>query len=123
MDVVLPWLYLKGISTGQMADALSVFIGANAKMILFAGHQPCQGAVVRRIRPLASPPSRRGYQGVNMGEGGIYAKPRGDEHKLCILVLIASTNGARRRFSPLRTVFASRHRAGGKYSSAARDGA
>jgi hypothetical protein len=31
LDAALPWLYLKGFSTGQMAEALSVLVGPDAK--------------------------------------------------------------------------------------------
>lgn len=31
LDAALPWLYLKGISTGQMAEALAVLVGPGAK--------------------------------------------------------------------------------------------
>lgn len=31
LDAALPWLYLKGISSGQMAEALSVLVGPEAK--------------------------------------------------------------------------------------------
>lgn len=83
IDVALPWLYLKGISTGQMADALSVLVGANAK-----GFSP---QVVSRLKEQWSAEYDRlrhcRLDGDIWGDG-IYATPRGDEHKLCILVLI-----------------------------------
>jgi len=31
MDVALPWLYLHGVSTGDMREALAVLVGAEAK--------------------------------------------------------------------------------------------
>jgi putative transposase len=31
LDAALPWLYLKGVSSGQMAEALSVLVGPEAK--------------------------------------------------------------------------------------------
>jgi len=31
LDPALPWLYLKSFSTGQMAGALSVLVGPDAK--------------------------------------------------------------------------------------------
>ena len=31
LEAALPWLYLKGISTGEMSDALEVLVGSEAK--------------------------------------------------------------------------------------------
>lgn len=30
MEAALPWLYLKGVSTGEMAEALKLLVGSNA---------------------------------------------------------------------------------------------
>lgn len=48
LDAVLPWLYLKGISSGQMAEALAVLVGPEAKGLsapVSAGRQPSEGSV------------------------------------------------------------------------------
>ena len=39
METVLPWLYLKGISTGDFSEALAALLGKNAKG-LSAGTNP-----------------------------------------------------------------------------------
>lgn len=42
MEAALPWLYLKGISTGEMSEALSVLVGPDAN-----GLSP---GVIRRLK-------------------------------------------------------------------------
>ena len=34
LEAALPWLYLKGVSRGEMSESLKVFIGADAKNLL-----------------------------------------------------------------------------------------
>lgn len=83
----LPWLYLRGISTGDMQEALSVLLGDEAK-----GLSP---AVVSRLKAQWADD----YQAWNRRDlsqeryvyvwaDGIYSTLRGEDDRLCLLVLI-----------------------------------
>ena len=86
IDEALPWLYLKGVSTGNMQEALSAFVGVNAK-----GFSPC---VVSRLKHKWLEEykqwSRRKLddEWVYLWMDGIYSNPRGDEHRQCVLVVM-----------------------------------
>ncbi len=45
LEAVLPWLYLKGVSSGEMGEALRVLVGPEAEVILPAG----SGHLVKRL--------------------------------------------------------------------------
>lgn len=87
VEAALPWLYLRGISTGDMQEALSVLLGDEAK-----GLSP---AVVSRLKAQWADD----YQAWNRRElaqeryvyvwaDGIYSTLRGEDDRLCLLVLI-----------------------------------
>jgi len=87
VEAALPWLYLRGISTGDMQEALSVLLGDEAK-----GLSP---AVVSRLKAQWADD----YQAWNQRDlsqeryvyvwaDGIYSTLRGEDDRLCLLVLI-----------------------------------
>ena len=87
LDAALPWLYLKGISTGQMAEALEVLVGPDAK-----GLSP---GVVSRLKrqwqeEYAQWRRRRldQHRWVYVWADGIYSGLRADDQRLCALVII-----------------------------------
>jgi putative transposase len=47
VSAALPWLYLKGISTGDMSEALSVLLGEDAKGVIGERSKSSEGAVGR----------------------------------------------------------------------------
>ena len=86
VEEVLPWLYLKGVSTGDFAEALSALLGPEAKGLSaatisrlkskwFSEHQDWQGRSLKSKR----------Y--VYVWADGIYFNIRADERQ-CILVMI-----------------------------------
>ena len=90
VEEVLPWLYLKGISTGDFSEALSALLGPDAKGLSSATisrlkskwqaeHQDWQGRSLRHKR----------Y--VYVWADGIYFNIRGGESQ-CILVIIGVTD-------------------------------
>lgn len=87
VEAALPWLYLRGISTGAMQEALSVLLGEEAK-----GLSP---AVVSRLKAQWSEAyrawNRRDLSGehyVYVWADGIYSTLRGEDDRLCLLILI-----------------------------------
>lgn len=90
VDNVLPWLYLKGISTGDFSEALAALLGEDARG-LSAGsisrlkqgwHEEHDGW---RKRDLSQ------QQYVYIWADGIHFNIRSDEAKQCILVVIGVT--------------------------------
>ena len=66
IEAALPWLYLHGVSTGDMAEALEVLVGPHARG-LSAGGQPAEADMVRGIRRLAQAALGPGSLGVSVG--------------------------------------------------------
>ena len=90
VEEVLPWLYLKGVSTGDFSEALAALLGAEAKGLSSATisrlkakwrseHQTWQGRSLKHKR----------Y--VYLWSDGIYFNIRNDERQ-CILVMIGVTD-------------------------------
>jgi putative transposase len=87
VEAALPWLYLRGISTGDMQDALSVLLGEEAK-----GLSP---AVVSRLKVQWTDDyqawNRRDLSNeryVYVWADGIYSTLRSEDDRLCLLVVI-----------------------------------
>lgn len=100
VEAALPWLYLKGISTGDMQEALSVLVGDDAK-----GMSP---SVVSKLKGQWSDDYQRWCQRdlsaesyVYVWADGIYSTLRGEEDKLCLLVLIGVNRGGEKRLLAL----------------------
>ena len=87
VESVLPWLYLKGVSTGEMSAALAALLGEQAKglsagtvsRLKQAWEQEYQGWRGRDLR-------RRRY--VYVWVDGIYFNVRGEDARQCLLVVI-----------------------------------
>ena len=87
VESVLPWLYLKGVSTGDMSAALAALLGEQARG-LSAGtvsrlkrlwEQAYQAWCVRDLR---------GRRYVYVWVDGIYFNVRGEDARQCLLVVI-----------------------------------
>jgi transposase-like protein len=96
----LPWLYLRGISTGDRQEALAVLLGAAAK-----GLSP---AVVSRLKAQWAAddaewnrPDRAGECYVYGWADGIYSTLRGADERLCLLVMIGVTAQGEKRLLAL----------------------
>ena len=94
VEEFIPWLYLKGISTGDMQPALEELLGAGAKglssnTVSKLKQQWEQDYDQWRQRDL----SRRRY--VYIWADGVYCNVRKDD-KLCLLVLIGSDDTGRK---------------------------
>jgi len=96
----LPWLYLRGISTGDMQQALSVLLGDDAK-----GLSP---AVVSRLKAQWAEDylawNRRDLskeRTVYVWADGIYSTLRGEDDRLCLLVIIGVNEQGEKRLLAL----------------------
>ena len=100
VEAALPWLYLRGISTGDMQEALSVLLGVDAK-----GLSP---AVVSRLKAEWAEEyaawNRRDLSAeryVYVWADGIYSALRGEDDRLCLLVLIGVNEQGEKRLLAL----------------------
>ena len=94
IEEFIPWLYLKGISTGEMQPALETLLGENAKglsanTVSRLKQQWEQDYDSWRQRDL----SKRRY--VYIWADGVYSNVRMDD-KLCLLVIIGSDDTGRK---------------------------
>jgi transposase-like protein len=97
VEEVLPWLYLKGISTGEMQEALEALLGQDAK-----GLSP---ATISRLkarwedeRQAWSQRDLSNKRYVYLWIDGVYFNVRLDEAKQCILVIIGVTEEGVKEF-------------------------
>jgi len=97
LEAALPWLYLKGISSGEMGAALKVLLGPDAKGF-------SANTVSRLKREWA-----REYEGwreqpldkepwVYIWADGIYSGLRSEQYKLCALVIIGVNSRGEKHF-------------------------
>ena len=87
LEAALPWLYLKGVSTGEMDEALKVLVGPDA--------QGLSASTVSRLKQIWGQEYRSWCDGpldkdrwVYMWADGVYSGLRGEQMKLCALVII-----------------------------------
>lgn len=89
VEELRPWLYLKGISTGQFEEALAVLLGSDAPGL--------SATTIRRLVAIWQEEHER-WQGrdlstkryVYVWADGVYFTPRLEHDKQCILVLIGA---------------------------------
>ena len=87
LEAALPWLYLKGLSTGEMGEALEVLVGPEARRL-------SQSTVSRLKRQWAEQYDTWRTRDISenrwvyMWADGIYSNIRGDNSRLCVLVII-----------------------------------
>jgi len=97
LNAALPWLYLKGISTGQMSEALAVLVGPEAKGL--------SASVVSRLKKTWQAEYDRwckqrldNDRWVYLWADGIYSGLRAEGHKLCVLVVIGVNDRGEKHF-------------------------
>ena len=97
VEEVLPWLYLKGISTGDFKEALQALLGVNAKGL--------SASTISRCKKIWEQ-EHADWSKRNMGKcryvyfwaDGIYFNIRSDDARQCILVIIGVTEQGRKEF-------------------------
>lgn len=96
VEAALPWLYLKGVSTGDMAEALGVLVGPQAKGL--------SAPVVSRLKQTWQADymcwrksSLAKDRWVYVWADGIYSGLRGEAGKLCVLVVIGVNDRGQKR--------------------------
>lgn len=97
MEAALPWLYLKGISTGQMQEALEVLVGPEAKGL----SATVIGRLKREWEAEYAAWCRRDVgrdRWVYWWADGIYSGLRAERQKLCALVIIGVNERGEKHF-------------------------
>jgi transposase-like protein len=97
LEAALPWLYLKGISTGEMGAALEVLVGPNAKGL--------SASTVSRLKQTWAQEYRNWReerldkdQWVYIWADGVYSGLRAEQAKLCALVIIGVNERGEKHF-------------------------
>jgi len=97
LEAAIPWLYLKGISTGEMEDALTALVGKEAKGL--------SSSTVSRLKKEWSNQyhawRKRDLgkdQWVYIWADGIYSGLRSEDTKLCALVIIGVNERGEKHF-------------------------
>jgi transposase-like protein len=96
VEELIPWLYLKGISTGDFNEALAALLGPDAPGL--------SASTVVRLKEqwnqeyeTWSKRSLRGEQYVYLWADGIYCNVRLDDERQCLLVIIGATADGRKQ--------------------------
>ena len=97
LDTALPWLYLHGISTGDMREALAALVGAEAAGLSASVVARLKGRWAEEYRVW-----RRAKLGkerwVYLWADGIYSGLRGEDERLCALVVIGVNESGQKKF-------------------------
>lgn len=97
VDAALPWLYLHGVSTGDMREALTALVGSEAKglsapVVARLKQRWSQEYKTWRRKPLGKD------RWVYVWADGIYSGLRAEDERLCALVLIGVNERGQKRF-------------------------
>ena len=97
LEAALPWLYLKGVSTGEMENALGVLVGPEAKGL--------SASTVARLKRQWADEYTAWRQSrldkdrwVYVWADGIYSGLRAENSKLCALVIIGVNERGQKHF-------------------------
>ena len=97
LEAALPWLYLKGISTGEMGEALTVLVGQEAKGL--------SASTVSRLKQVWAEEYSRWCDArldkdrwVYVWVDGIYSGLRAERAKLCALVVVGVNERGEKHF-------------------------
>ena len=97
VEEVLPWLYLKGISTGDFQEALQALLGSDAKGLSASTISRCK-QVWEEEHETWSRRRLENKQYVYIWADGVYFNIRSDDARQCILVIVGVTEQGRKEF-------------------------
>ncbi len=97
LEAVLPWLYLKGISTGEMENALQVLVGESARGLSASTVSRLKSKWKKEYQQWKEkPPDQDRW--VYLWADGIYSRLKGEEGKLCALVVMGVNERGHKQF-------------------------
>lgn len=97
LDSALPWLYLHGISTGDMREALAALVGTEAAGLSASVVARLKGRWAGEYRAWRRAKLAR-ERWVYLWADGIYSGLRGEDERLCALVVIGVNERGQKRF-------------------------
>ena len=97
LEAALPWLYLKGVSSGEMNEALSVLLGPEASGLSATTVSRLKQDWAQDYRQWCTQRLDKG-QWVYLWVDGIYSGLRAEESRLCALVVIGVNERGQKHF-------------------------
>jgi len=97
LEAALPWLYLKGISTGEMREALKVLLGPQATGLSASVVSRLKQEWAKEYMSWREEPLDK-ERWVYVWADGVYSGLRSEDTKLCALVVIGVNEGGEKRF-------------------------
>ena len=100
IEALIPWLYLKGISTGDFPRALEALVGPHAKGLSASTVSRLKEVCLDELRTWQKRDlSRKRY--VYFWADGIHANVRMDQDKQCLLVIVGATSSGKKELIAL----------------------
>jgi len=97
LEAALPWLYLKGISTGEMSEALKVLVGSQAKGLSASTVSRLKQVWAQEYRDWCEEDLNK-ERWVYLWADGVYSGLRAEDAKLCALVIIGVNEYGEKHF-------------------------
>jgi putative transposase len=104
VEEVLPWLYLKGVSTGDVSEALASLLGAQAKGLSASTISRLKAQWIEEHQHWQKR-SLVGKRYVYIWADGIYFNIRNEDERQCILVIIGVTDNGVKELLGLESGF------------------
>ncbi len=97
LEAELPWLYLKGVSTGEMGEALKVLVGHDAQALSASIVSRLKSEWANEYQHWRETPLDKD-RWVYIWADGIYSGLRSEKDKLCALVIIGVNERGQKQF-------------------------
>jgi len=97
LEAALPWLYLKGVSTGEMGAALEVLVGPEAKGLSASTVSRLKRSWAQEYQAWREVPLAKD-RWVYVWADGVYSGLRAEQAKLCALVVIGVNERGEKHF-------------------------
>jgi len=97
LEAALPWLYLKGISSGEMGEALKLLVGPDARGLSASTVSRLKQVWAQEYHDWCADPLDKD-RWVYIWVDGVYSGLRGDHEKLCALVVIGVNERGEKHF-------------------------
>jgi len=97
LEATIPWLYLKGVSSGEMGEALKVLMGPEAEGLSASTVSRLKQVWAKEYRDWCIAPVDKD-RWVYIWADGIYSGLRAEQAKLCALVIIGVNERGEKHF-------------------------
>ena len=97
LEAALPWLYLKGVSSGEMGAALEVLVGPDARGLSASTVSRLKRAWAEEYQAWREEPLDKD-RWVYLWADGVYSGLRAEQAKLCALVIIGVNERGEKHF-------------------------